>query len=107
MICLLHFPLKAKQKTHDATSLPSLVSNLIKNWEIEAYFKADLSNWRTIGPSKYTFAINGGRPQTAEYMLAVGTYNAIITEPNELYSPRTSDLASSHKTFKRMMPTFA
>lgn len=40
-------------------------------------------------------------------MLKVGTYNAIITEPSEFYSPRTSDFASSHKTFKRMMPTFA
>lgn len=37
---------------------------------------------------------------------AVGTYNAIIT-PNDFYSPENSDFASSHKTFKRMMPTFA
>jgi hypothetical protein len=36
----------------------------------------------------------------------VGTYNAIIA-PNEYYSPDYSDFASSHKTFKRMMPTFA
>jgi hypothetical protein len=39
-------------------------------------------------------------------MLKVGTYNAIIA-PNEYYSPDYSDFASSHKTFKRMMPTFA
>jgi len=39
-------------------------------------------------------------------MLKVGTYNAIITA-NEYYSPENSDFASSHKTFKRMMPTFA
>jgi hypothetical protein len=36
----------------------------------------------------------------------VGTYNAIIA-PNEYYDPTYSDFASSHKTFKRMMPTFA
>jgi hypothetical protein len=36
----------------------------------------------------------------------VGTYNAIIP-PNEYYDPTFSDFASSHKTFKRMMPTFA
>lgn len=36
----------------------------------------------------------------------VGTYNAIIG-PNEYYSPANSDFNSSHKTFKRMMPTFA
>jgi hypothetical protein len=39
-------------------------------------------------------------------MLKVGTYNAIIS-PNDFYSPENSDFASSHKTFKRMMPTFA
>ena len=44
--------------------------------------------------------------QTAEHMLRVGTYNAIISA-NEYYSPEHSDFASSHKTFKRMMPTFA
>lgn len=36
----------------------------------------------------------------------VGTYNGIIA-PNEYYSPENSDFNSSHKTFKRMMPTFA
>lgn len=39
-------------------------------------------------------------------MLKVGTYNAIIAA-NEFYSPENSDFASSHKTFKRMMPSFA
>lgn len=38
--------------------------------------------------------------------MQVGTYNGIIA-PNEYYSPENSDFASSHKTFKRMMPTFA
>lgn len=92
--------------THEAASLPSLVENLVKNWEIEASFKPELKDWRTIDHANYSFAINGGPPQTAEYMLRVGTYNAIIA-PNEFYSPANSDFASSHKTFKRMMPTFA
>jgi hypothetical protein len=42
----------------------------------------------------------------AEHMSKVGTYNAVIV-PNEYYSPEHSDFNSSHKTFKRMMPTFA
>lgn len=91
---------------HEAGSLPQLVENLVKNWEVEASFKPNLSDWRTIDHANYTFAINGGPPQTGEHMLRVGTYNAIIA-PNEYYSPLHSDFASSHKTFKRMMPTFA
>lgn len=78
----------------------------MKNWEIEASFKTKLSDWRTVDPNTYSFAINGGPPQTGEHMLEVGTYNAIISA-NPWYSPKHSDFASSHKTFKRMMPTFA
>jgi hypothetical protein len=92
--------------THEAGSLPDLVQNLVKNWEVEASFKPVLSDWRTIDHEKYSFAINSSKPEGAEAMLKVGTYNAIIA-PNEFYSPDYSDFASSHKTFKRMMPTFA
>ncbi|KAF1834574.1 hypothetical protein BDW02DRAFT_329434 [Decorospora gaudefroyi] len=97
---------ETKQMTHEAGSLPELVQNLVKNWEVEASFKPQLSDWRTIDHEKYSFAINGSEPEGAEAMLKVGTYNAIIA-PNEYYSPDYSDFASSHKTFKRMMPTFA
>jgi hypothetical protein len=92
--------------SHEAASLPNLVENLVKNWEVEASFKSDISDWRTIDPANYTFSINGGPPQSAEHMLKVGTYNAIISS-NDFYSPEKSDFSSSHKTFKRMMPTFA
>lgn len=91
---------------HAAGSLEQIVENLVKNWEVEASFKPRLSDWRTVDPERYTFAMSGGPPQTAEHMLKVGTYNAIIA-PNEFYDPSNSDFASSHKTFKRMMPTFA
>lgn len=91
---------------HQAGSLPQLVENLVKNWEIEASFKTKLEDWRTVNPSKYTFSMNGGAPQKGEHMLEVGSYNSIIA-PNEYYSPEYSDFSSSHKTFKRMMPFFA
>ena len=104
-MCLSNTP-PAKTKNHETGSLPFLVENLVKNWEIEASFKSDISDWRTIDHSTYTFSVNGGPPQSAEHMLSVGTYNAIIA-PNEFYSPEHADFASSHKTFKRMMPAFA
>ncbi|KAI9731300.1 MAG: hypothetical protein M1834_005203 [Cirrosporium novae-zelandiae] len=97
---------RTKQMTHAAGSLPELVQNLVKNWEIEASFKTDINEWRTVDPEKYSFSINGGPPLSGEDMLKLGTYNAIIS-PNDYYSPKNSDFASSHKTFKRMMPTFA
>lgn len=56
---------------HAEASLESLVENLVKNWEIEASHKTKASEWRTVDPKSYTFAINGGKPQDAEHMLKV------------------------------------
>ena len=92
--------------SHEAGSLPDLVEKLVKNWEVEASFKTDLKDWRTIDQPNYSFAVNGGAPQTGDHMLNVGTYNAIISS-NQYYCPVKNDFAASHKTFKRMMPTFA
>lgn len=96
----------AKTQNHEAGSLPFLVENLVKNWEIEASYKTDISEWRTIDHATYKFSVNGGPPQSAEHMLNVGTYNALIA-PNQYYGSKHADFSSSHKTFKRMMPTFA
>jgi hypothetical protein len=61
----------AKKMSHEAGSLPELVQNLVKNWEVEASFKPSLDDWRTIDHEKYSFAINGSEPQGAENMLKV------------------------------------
>ncbi|KAJ8098583.1 hypothetical protein POJ06DRAFT_199528 [Lipomyces tetrasporus] len=98
---------ESKQTNHESGSLEAIViANIVKNWEIEASFKPSVSDWRTVDPEKYSFSMNGGEPRPAEHMLKVGTYNAILTESN-FYSPANNDFESSHKTFKRMMPTFA
>ncbi|KAJ6508367.1 hypothetical protein C8R45DRAFT_1168331 [Mycena sanguinolenta] len=97
---------RSKRMTHEPGSLASMVENLVKNWEIEASYKTDYNEWRTVDHDKYTFAVNGGPATSGEHMLKVGTYNAIIA-PNAYYSPEHSDFASSHVTFKSMMPTFA
>ncbi|KIK51361.1 hypothetical protein GYMLUDRAFT_265867 [Collybiopsis luxurians FD-317 M1] len=95
-----------KAMNHLPSSLESIVENLIKNWEIEASYKTDLGDWRTIDHANYSFSVNGGPAQSGEHMLKVGTYNAIIP-PNEYYSPEHLDFRASHITFKRLMPTFA
>lgn len=66
----------------------------------------DLADWRTVDRETYCFSVNGGPPQTGQHMLEVGTYNALI-QSNEFYCPAHSTFEDSHKTFKRMMPTFA
>ncbi|KAL5359690.1 hypothetical protein BJX96DRAFT_60863 [Aspergillus floccosus] len=97
---------KTKTQSHEAGSLPDLVEKLVKNWEIEASFKTSLADWRTIDQKTYTFSLNGGPSQTGDHMLKVGTYNALLTA-SSYYDPAHNDFETSHKAFKRMMPTFA
>jgi hypothetical protein len=52
-----------RRMNHAAGSLPQLVENLVKNWEVEASFKPRLSDWRTVDHEKYSFAMAGGKPQ--------------------------------------------
>ncbi|RTE68355.1 hypothetical protein BHE90_017267 [Fusarium euwallaceae] len=97
---------ETKEMSHTAGSLQEFVENLVKNWEIEASYKPEPEEWRTVNHDKYQFRLNGGPPQLAKSMAEVGTYNALIG-PNKYYSPEHMDFSASHKTFKRMMPTFA
>ncbi|KAK7749853.1 hypothetical protein SLS53_000434 [Cytospora paraplurivora] len=97
----------AVRSKHEASSLETLVENLVKNWEVEASHKMHVSDWRTVDQEKYTFAINGGPAQDAQHMLKVGTYSAVIAA-NKYYSPQHSvDFEESHKAFRDMMPNFA
>ncbi|WEW60444.1 hypothetical protein PRK78_005930 [Emydomyces testavorans] len=95
-----------KTRNHEPGSLASLVENLVKNWEIEASFKTKLDEWRTVDSSCYRLSLNGGPARDGHHMLRVGTYNALIPS-NQYYDPDQLDFATSHKAFKRMMPTFA
>ncbi|KAJ3040853.1 hypothetical protein HDV00_010313 [Rhizophlyctis rosea] len=97
---------ETKIMNHQAGSLQELVENVVKNWEIEASYKPDPTEWRTINHQSYEFRLNGGPSQPAEVMARVGTYNALLS-PSKYYDPQHNDFAASHKTFKRMMPTFA
>lgn len=68
------------ERTHvwPAGSLEDVVSNLVKNWEKEASYKIRLEDWRTINHKTYRFSCNGGRGYTADEMMEIGTYNALI-----------------------------
>lgn len=60
-----------RRATHKEGSLERMVENLIKNWEVEASHKLDVSEWRTVAPKEYKFSCNGGPFQDGEHMLKV------------------------------------
>jgi hypothetical protein len=94
---------------HEPETLPWLVQNLVKNWEKEASYKTKASEWRTIDLDKYAFHVNGGPAMSAEDMLRLGTYNALLgNKPVEgVYDPEMAGFDGSHKLFKRVMPVFS
>lgn len=82
-----------------------MVNNLVKNWEIEASYKPILEEWRTVDPKTYVFSMNGGPKISGHDMLSVGTYNALLGS-SQFYDPEYNDFEASHKSFKRMIPSF-
>ncbi|KAH9567311.1 hypothetical protein CY35_03G023100 [Sphagnum magellanicum] len=92
-----------KTKDWEKGSLQDMVSNLVKNWEKEASYKLDPSEWRTIDKENYRFSCNGGQKYTVEDMLRLGTYNALIGD-TELYSATNTDFETSHEVFRKAMP---
>ncbi|KAL7271723.1 hypothetical protein RUND412_005497 [Rhizina undulata] len=91
-----------------AGSIELLCQNLVKNWEKEASYKTDPKEWRTINYDKYAFHLNGGPCQTADDMLRLGTYNALIGPHGVpgIYETPALDFSASHKLFKGAMKTF-
>jgi hypothetical protein len=94
-----------KQVDHKPGTFAFLVNNLVKNWEIEASYKPIGSDWRTIDPTIYKFKSNDGPWLTADDMIRLGTYNAVIGE-SQYYSSDKSNFLDSHKTFKRAIRSF-
>ncbi|CAG8584757.1 6375_t:CDS:2 [Cetraspora pellucida] len=93
---------KERSKVHAAGSLEDLVTNLVKNWEKEASHKTKAEQWRTIDHKVYKFSTNGGPWSTAEDMLKIGTYNALIGE-SEFYSASRLGFEESHQVFRNSL----
>lgn len=61
---------------------------------------------RTVNKEKYRFAVNGKEWRTADEMLKLGTYNALIGD-TELYKASELNFVESHKLFKRALRAFS
>jgi len=89
--------------SHAAASLETVVENLVKNWEVESTKKTDLKQWRTIDLPNYKMSSNGCPYKTAQDVLEIGNYNALIGECT-LYSSKKHSWEESHNVFKNSMP---
>eukprot|EP00930_Biecheleria_cincta_P050328 TRINITY_DN3548_c0_g1_i3.p1 TRINITY_DN3548_c0_g1~~TRINITY_DN3548_c0_g1_i3.p1 ORF type:complete len:243 (-),score=61.70 TRINITY_DN3548_c0_g1_i3:283-972(-) len=87
---------------HKEGSLEAVVSNLVKNWEVESHHIANPHQWKTMDVSKFQAAVNGGCPCNAQLMADVGPYNMLIGETAD-YTGKVS-FEDSNKNFSSTFP---
>lgn len=87
---------------HKQGSLEAVVSNLVKNWEVESHHIANPHQWKTMDVSKFQAAVNGGCPCNAQLMADVGPYNMLIGETAD-YTGKIS-FEDSNKNFSSTFP---
>merc|ERR1712039_1040413 len=87
-----------RTKIHPEGSLESVVSKLVKNWEVESHHIADPAQWKTMDISKFRASLNGGPSADAQLMADIGPYNLLIGETPE-YSSSALTFLDSNKIF--------
>jgi len=67
-----------RSMVHPEGSLESVVSKLVKNWEVESHHIADPQQWKTMDIGKFQAAVNGGVPGDAQLMADIGPYCLLL-----------------------------
>eukprot|EP00931_Biecheleriopsis_adriatica_P001821 TRINITY_DN10228_c0_g5_i1.p1 TRINITY_DN10228_c0_g5~~TRINITY_DN10228_c0_g5_i1.p1 ORF type:complete len:232 (+),score=65.28 TRINITY_DN10228_c0_g5_i1:77-772(+) len=88
---------------HPEGSLESVVTKIVKNWEVESHHIADPHQWKTMDISKFQAAVNGGCPANAQLMADIGPYNLLIGETAD-YSSKANTFEASNKNFSSTFP---
>jgi len=87
---------------HKEGSLEAVVTNIVKNWEVESHHIANPHQWKTMDVSKFQAAVNGGCPANAQLMADIGPYNLLIGETAD-YTGKVS-FEDSNKNFSSTFP---
>jgi len=87
---------------HKEGSLEAVVTNIVKNWEVESHHIANPHQWKTMDVSKFQAAVNGGCPANAQLMADIGPYNLLIGETAD-YTGKAS-FEDSNKNFSSTFP---
>eukprot|EP00930_Biecheleria_cincta_P103848 TRINITY_DN9594_c2_g1_i1.p1 TRINITY_DN9594_c2_g1~~TRINITY_DN9594_c2_g1_i1.p1 ORF type:complete len:254 (-),score=46.48 TRINITY_DN9594_c2_g1_i1:146-880(-) len=92
-----------RSMNHSPGSLEAVVTNLVKNWEVESHHIASPHQWRTMDVVSFQIAVNGGCPANAQLMADIGPYNALIGETAD-YSGHAQSFEDSNKNFSAAFP---
>jgi hypothetical protein len=97
----MYFELRTRK--HAEGSLEAVVSKIVKNWEVESHHIADIHQWQTMDITKFTAALNGGCPCSAQLMADIGPYNMLLGETAN-YSSKGHTFATSNTVFSNTFP---
>lgn len=99
---------KGRTQVWKEGSLEQIVENLVKTWEMELSHKSRASDHKSIDATKFSISVNGGPALTAQEVLAVGSYNALLhsslPQQHENYKSSVETFDSSHEIFRAVFP---
>jgi len=67
-----------RSKVHEEGSLESVVSKLVKNWEVDSQHVKEIKDWKTMDINKFKASVNGGPSADAQAMADLGRYNVLV-----------------------------
>jgi hypothetical protein len=100
------FYFENRDKKHAEGSLESVVSQVVKNWEVDTHHVADSNQWSTVDVSDFKFSINDD-PTTvydAKGMAQVGPYVALLQSIPGKYEASKHTFESTNKLFSETFP---
>jgi len=87
-----------RQKKHAEGTLEAVVTNVVKNWEVESHHIADIKQWKTMDIENFRGILNGGCPASAQALSDVGPYNFLLGESKE-YSASQHTFETTNQLF--------
>lgn len=94
---------KHRAKKHKEGSLESVVSKIVKNWEVESHHISDINQWKTMDVTNFTIAVNGRPQANAQLMAEEGPYNVLMGEMPH-YSSKLNTFESSNMLWSKTFP---
>lgn len=94
---------KNRTMKHAEGSLESIVSKLVKNWEVESHHVSDIKQWQTMDIDKFTIQLNGGPKVDSQLMADEGPYNLLVGDTPE-YAASKLTFEESNKIWSKTFP---
>ena len=99
--------LKGKTKDHKEGSLPLVVENLVKTWEMERSHKTDITQHMSVDQEKFAIQANNGPKFNNEETNKMGNYNALLANSRpDLYDMKKMSWQDSHDLFHSTFASF-